>query len=171
MSVPNFSSLARLEVPEKCVWWVVGCAKSFSFQTQPLCCVVLGLGFWQYVLLITVKGKNSTFYVPKAIKNFECWTGDGFDFRGSFSTVKYTGLGCQKWSKQEPHTHQWGHLGDHNHCRNPDADPGGPWCYVDSKALRWDHCHGQQCYPCDDGNLKEILSFARLSFSWIYIWV
>ena len=39
--MPNFSSLARLEVPEKFLWWwwVVGFAKSFSCQTQPLCCV------------------------------------------------------------------------------------------------------------------------------------
>ena len=40
VSVPNFSSLARLEVPEKFLWcWVggVGFAKSFSCQTQPLC--------------------------------------------------------------------------------------------------------------------------------------
>ena len=44
MSVPNFRSLARLEVPEKFVWGGVGAgvgwfAKSFSCQTQPLCCV------------------------------------------------------------------------------------------------------------------------------------
>ena len=41
--MPNFSSLARLEVPEKFLWWlVVGglwFAKSFSCQTQPLSCV------------------------------------------------------------------------------------------------------------------------------------
>ena len=35
--MPNFSSLGRLEVPEKFLW--VGFAKSFSCQTQPLCCV------------------------------------------------------------------------------------------------------------------------------------
>ena len=50
--MPNFSSLAGLEVAEKFLWvgggWVVGgvgYAQSFSCQTQPLCCVVLGLGF------------------------------------------------------------------------------------------------------------------------------
>ena len=42
--MPNFSSLARLEVPEKFVWgvggWGVGWfAQSFSCQTQPFCCV------------------------------------------------------------------------------------------------------------------------------------
>ena len=44
--MPNFSSLAGLEVAEKFVWGGVGWfAQSFSCQTQPLCCVVLGLGF------------------------------------------------------------------------------------------------------------------------------
>ena len=56
----NFSSLARLEVPEKFLWWVVGrvgFAKSFSCQTQPLCCVevrarvgVLTIWDWYCVL-------------------------------------------------------------------------------------------------------------------------
>ena len=48
--MPNFSSLARLEVPEKFLWvvggvgWVgVRFAKSFSCQTQP--CVEVRLGF------------------------------------------------------------------------------------------------------------------------------
>ena len=47
--MPNFSSLARLEVPEKFLWWVgwggvggVGFAKSFSCQTQPFVEVRLG---------------------------------------------------------------------------------------------------------------------------------
>ena len=44
MSVPNSRSLARLVVPEKLMWWGGrggggGFAKSFSCQTQPLCCV------------------------------------------------------------------------------------------------------------------------------------
>ena len=53
--MPNFSSLAGLEVAEKFVWgggggWggvggVGWFAQSFSCQTQPLCCVALGLGF------------------------------------------------------------------------------------------------------------------------------
>ena len=48
--MPNFSSLAGLEVAEKFVWGWGGVggglfAQSFSCQIQPLCCVVLGLGF------------------------------------------------------------------------------------------------------------------------------
>ena len=50
--MPNFSSLAGLEVAEKFLWGGGGggggggwFAQSFSCQTQPLYCVVLGLGF------------------------------------------------------------------------------------------------------------------------------
>ena len=50
--MPNFSSLAGLEVAEKFLWGVGGVgwggvgwfAQSFSCHTQLLCCVVLGLG-------------------------------------------------------------------------------------------------------------------------------
>ena len=53
MSVPNFSSLARLEVPEKFLWGVVVCTVIFmSNPTVVLCCVVLWLGFWQYCLYL-----------------------------------------------------------------------------------------------------------------------
>ena len=49
--MPNFSALARLEVPEKFVWGVGGevgggvgwFAQSFSCQTQLLCCVGVGV--------------------------------------------------------------------------------------------------------------------------------
>ena len=47
--MPNFSSLARLEVPEKFLWCGVGFAKSFSCSmfnptsVLRLCCVVEGV--------------------------------------------------------------------------------------------------------------------------------
>ena len=47
--MPNFSSLAGLEVAEKFLWGVGGWggvgwfAQSFSCQTQPLCCVGVGV--------------------------------------------------------------------------------------------------------------------------------
>ena len=43
--MPNFSSLARLEVPEKFVWWVGGVCKVIfmSNPTVVLCCVGVGV--------------------------------------------------------------------------------------------------------------------------------
>ena len=44
--MPNFSSLARLEVPEKFVWWVVGgWGLQSHFRVKPNRCVRLGWGF------------------------------------------------------------------------------------------------------------------------------
>ena len=46
--MPNFSSLARLEVPEKFVWWVGGgWGLQSHFRVKPNRCVVLcwGWGF------------------------------------------------------------------------------------------------------------------------------
>ena len=48
--MPNFSSLARLEVPEKFLWWggggVVGWwGLQSHFHVKPNRCVVLGWGF------------------------------------------------------------------------------------------------------------------------------
>ena len=47
--MPNFRSLARLEVPEKIVWGGVGgmggwFEKSFSCQTQQFCCIEVRVG-------------------------------------------------------------------------------------------------------------------------------
>ena len=56
--MPNFSSLARLEVPEKFVWGVGWFAESFSCQTQPLCCVEVGvLTISWYSILLSYFGK------------------------------------------------------------------------------------------------------------------
>ena len=47
--MPNLSSLARLEVPEKFVWWVVGGGLGLQshFRVKPNRCVEVGvrLGF------------------------------------------------------------------------------------------------------------------------------
>ena len=58
--MPNFRSLAHLEVPEKFVWgWVGGWfAKSFSCQTQPFCCVEVRVRVVVLTILITSDEAN-----------------------------------------------------------------------------------------------------------------
>ena len=56
--MPNFSSLARLEVPEKFLWvgggWWVGWGMQSHFRVKPNRCVVLcwGWGFDNIVLVL-----------------------------------------------------------------------------------------------------------------------
>ena len=66
-----------------------------------------------------------------------------------------SGLECQKWSSQWPHTHHhtaW----DHNYCRVPDSDPGGAWCFTMSPDTLWEYCSQiENCdETCQDKSLK-----------------
>jgi len=67
-----------------------------------------------------------------------------------------SGRSCQKWTTQEPHSHNKTNenfpnrgVGDHPFCRNPDDDPRGPWCYTTDPGLRWEYCDNS-AEPCDE---------------------
>ena len=66
--MPNFSSLARLEVPEKFLWGGVGSGvESFYFQIQP--CVEVRLGFRQYEKFkkqTNTTGENYAFMIAES---------------------------------------------------------------------------------------------------------
>ena len=71
----------------------------------------------------------------------------GKDYEGTLART-VSGKECQKWSEQKPHKHKYGHVGNHNYCRNPKGSgPKGIWCFTTSLASRrkWDFCDLPKC--------------------------
>ena len=66
---------------------------------------------------------------------------------------------CQRWDTQSPNTHTVSESGfpegsfrdAANYCRNPDADSGGPWCYLKDQNT-WEYCD----IPLCSGNVAFI---------------
>ena len=76
----------------------------------------------------------------------DCQEGDplGASYLGK-TNVTSSGIPCQAWTDTHPHEHSTTDLGEHNHCRNPDQDPEGVWCYTTDPDKRWEHCSVPIC--------------------------
>ena len=59
----------------------------------------------------------------------------GVNFSGMLN-VTATGRTCQVWAASQPHEHDFPDVGKHNHCRNPDGDIGGVWCYTTALLVK-----------------------------------
>ena len=71
----------------------------------------------------------------------------GKNYKGSVAKT-ISGKECQKWSEQKPQKHGFGHVGDHNFCRNPKYNGrvwGGVWCYTTDTKTRWEACDVPKC--------------------------
>merc|ERR1712142_1140124 len=80
-------------------------------------------------------------------KNIDCQVGNGAAYRGVVSQT-LSGLKCQAWNVQTPHKHEYGNLGHHNQCRNPDGSVDGVWCYTTNTNKRWELCKVGKCSDC-----------------------
>lgn len=60
-----------------------------------------------------------------------------------------SGRTCQDWNSQYPHKHEQTDKimlrNSRNYCRNPDGEPGGPWCYTNDRNKRWEYCNIPSC--------------------------
>uniref|UniRef100_A0A8C3R5B4 Kringle domain-containing protein n=1 Tax=Cyanoderma ruficeps TaxID=181631 RepID=A0A8C3R5B4_9PASS len=80
----------------------------------------------------------------------QCKRGIGTDYRGTEAKTQ-RGIPCQKWAEKTPHKpnytpEKYPNAGlEENYCRNPDADPSGPWCYTTDPAKRFDYCAIPEC--------------------------
>ncbi|CBY14574.1 unnamed protein product, partial [Oikopleura dioica] len=75
----------------------------------------------------------------------KCWKGPTSRYSGDISKTQ-SGKTCQKWSLDVPHVPKHRPADpEHNHCRNPDLDLAGPWCYTTDPETRWEYCNIDSC--------------------------
>ena len=96
------------------------------------------------------KGKTNTKYPPVVAKCPDYWElskdyGEGNkEYRGSLNVTK-SGLSCQRWDSNRPHSHtrkfkNYPNAGlEENYCRNPDNE-SNVWCYTKDSKKRWEEC-------------------------------
>lgn len=76
--------------------------------------------------------------------------GNGRYYMGNVN-VTQSGIQCQQWSSQKPHTHiqpppVFPQVQDaHNYCRNPGGEEPYPWCYTTDESVRWAYCDVPRC--------------------------
>nr|XP_031326194.1 hepatocyte growth factor-like protein [Camelus dromedarius] len=77
-----------------------------------------------------------------------CIMDNGVEYRGTVA-ITVGGLPCQRWSLRFPNDHKYTPTLrnglEENFCRNPDRDPGGPWCYTTDPAVRFQSCGIKSC--------------------------
>ncbi|KFB52887.1 AGAP006988-PA-like protein [Anopheles sinensis] len=87
----------------------------------------------------------------------DCRMGNGRFYLGTMN-VTSTGIPCQKWDSQEPHSHHkpplvFAELQDaENYCRNAGGEEPTPWCYTTDKTVRWQACDIPLCPNSTDAS-------------------
>uniref|UniRef100_A0A4W4FL50 Prothrombin n=2 Tax=Electrophorus electricus TaxID=8005 RepID=A0A4W4FL50_ELEEL len=92
----------------------------------------------------------------------DCLTDQGETYTGNLS-VSLLGYTCLEWSLSKVKALSVGKefIPEvslvKNHCRNPDGDLEGPWCYVKNKAgnITMDYCNLELCDDPLDGKVEE----------------
>lgn len=81
---------------------------------------------------------------------YDCVKGRGRFYQGKINVTK-TGIPCQKWDSQTPHSHDsppkiFPELrNSENYCRNVGGEEKHPWCFTTDSTIRWQHCDIPRC--------------------------
>ena len=88
--------------------------------------------------------------------NLECQEGNplGVTYSGR-TNVTTSGTTCQLWAESKPHEHGFTDVGENNHCRNPNGDSEGVWCYTMDPEKEWEYCSVPICAP-----MLKVLDFS-----------
>ena len=78
----------------------------------------------------------------------DCTVLSSTPYEGPVSKTK-SGLECQAWLSQTPHTHTMAVTWTHNYCRNPSSQYPGLWCYTMDQAVKTEYC--AECEDCEEG--------------------
>ncbi|XP_067104840.1 prothrombin [Osmerus mordax] len=151
------------------------------------------LGPWCYTRDPTVKrepctvpicGKAFVPSTPPAVQNTntmyaqkkDCLSNNGVDYTGTLSTTLQART-CLPWTEPSVQARIKGKgfipevKLEKNHCRNPDEDPEGPWCFVENNRTTIEYCDLELCDdPIDNyqdstgGKERSVLSGPRKTF-------
>lgn len=75
---------------------------------------------------------------------------NGRYYMGQVNVTK-TGISCQNWNAQKPHTHIQPPKvfpqvqNSENYCRNAGGEEPSPWCYTMNESVRWQLCDIPLC--------------------------
>ncbi|XP_037317318.2 LOW QUALITY PROTEIN: hepatocyte growth factor a [Pungitius pungitius] len=103
----------------------------------------------------------------EATEKNECYEDNGETYRGTLSITR-SGIPCADWSHHinsgDSHSTE-SHVGlEENHCRNPDRDKHGPWCYTNpNKRLAWDYCKLKHCESATMAPRSNTLTGPKIS--------
>lgn len=81
---------------------------------------------------------------------YDCIKDNGRFYMGKMNKTK-SGLDCQAWEAQIPHSHNKPPnvfpqiKNGENYCRNAGGDESVPWCFTMNPLVRWEHCDIPNC--------------------------
>lgn len=112
------------------------------------------MSFLKGILIFVLLG-----FTPLTQGQLECKvTVHGINYLG-LKNVTISGRTCQDWNSQYPHKHEQTDKimlrNSRNYCRNPDGEPGGPWCYTNDRNKRWEYCNIPSCPITDEQCYEE----------------